>query len=167
VACKTASSASSHATAQVEQQTDASGKVTTTETVTSGPETVTTTTEEYGLEDASPRADAPVGPRPAPATGPGFESGEALATVRRRGPLVKRTVVVDQRSPAVAVTRAEGTTATETRTEVKTDTQAQTAHSNAPSGLFGSLLGLWPLLLLAILALAGWIGWRVLRARVP
>ena len=71
------------------------------------------------------------------------------------------------RAPAVAVTRAEGTTAVETRTETKTEATAQTQRSNAPAGLLGSLVGLWPILLLAILALAGWIGWRVVRARVP
>ena len=155
VACKTASSASSHATAQVEQQTDASGKVTTTETVRTGPETVTTTTSEYAAPAAVPPLSDPV--------------TKASAAVRplHRGPLIRRTVVVDVRAPAVAVTRAEGTTAVETRTETKTEATAQTQRSNAPAGLLGSLVGLWPILLLAILLLAGWIGWRVVRARVP
>ena len=158
VACKTTSSANSQASAKVDTQTDAQGKVTTVETVRTGPETVTTTISEYAVPAEAPKEEVM-------SSVPQVTQGVTRRSTR--GPLVKRTVVVDQRAPAVQETHTQASGATETRTETKAEATAQTAHANAPGGILGGLLSMWPLLLLAGLALAGWVGWKVLRSRVP
>lgn len=127
-----------------------------TETKQTGPETITTTTEEY--EDA----DEPVLVRSGDAggglpVGPVLQSGHQVDAPRPIGRvLVKRTVTIDQRGPVVATKTRE---AEETGAEdVGLD---MTRHTETTSETSPALAGwLWMALAAAAVVGGGWLAWK-------
>lgn len=93
--------------------TRAEAATSTTETVTSGPETITTTTEEYEV-GAAPISGPPLLSASETAGDAGSSTARAVP-LPPRAALIKRTVVVDQRGPVVD-TRHEVGTASRTAT---------------------------------------------------
>lgn len=156
---------------------DSTAHQTVTETQRTGPETITTTVEEFGPSSPSgsdPRAEAQstnsagsqdsLRGRVTAVPPPGLSSAPILPF---RRVLVKRTITIDQRSPSLTESKLEGSAASETRKESKVDLSGELDKSLKPAGILGSLLGLWPFLLIGALALAGVIGWRILKSRLP
>ena len=145
VACSTTRSAETHAqeSATVEEE------------VRAGPETITTTVEEYGAPQEA-QAEAPAGGVPDVQAAQGREAqarvgGEHRAETAIGRVLIKRTVVVDQRAPAVVETHTQTTEAVE----------AKTASATKPS--VGCMLGLgfYAACGLGLLALAAYLYMRL------
>lgn len=112
----------------VQQEVKARSTEQTAETVQTGPETITTTTEEYTDADVP---DAVVGPAP----GVAARSAGAVVPVRAQLPasrLVKRTVTVDQRGPVLdtknAVTQTAKDTSLAEKQEKASDTKKKTSY---------------------------------------
>lgn len=114
-----------------------------TETIQTGPETITTTVEEF----ASGTADA--GSVRAASALPGSEPASVV--------LVKRTVTVDQRGPALQQTTLQGNRDADTQ-RLKTkdsDTQASSKSATSAGCTFG--LGVWGLVALGVLGAGAWL----------
>lgn len=147
-------SAEIHETARIEQETHS------ITTVQRGPETITTTVEEFAplpSVEASdiPRADTargatPMGLQPPPT---------ARVDMLPRAPiLVKRTIIVDQRGPASTTIAAEakGASTAAIAAEAEAHDKLRTSTSVGPSPLA------WALIALA-LAGAGLAAWKLRR----
>lgn len=137
-----------HATRKGEQQA--------TETVRTGPETITTTTEEYEDTNEPPQVPAapPDGGLPLWCCSSTVDQMRALRPIGRV--LVKRTVTVDQRGPVVAI---KASSATESGCEdVGLDL---TKHTEDDSNTSPALAGyLWMALAVAAVVGAGWLAWK-------
>lgn len=135
---------------KTEAKTDLRAEENVTQTVQTGPETITTTTEEYAIPNLA-------------ATEVSRDGDSQILTRRRSAPrdggaktvptlLVKRTVVVDQRGPVIDTTVAAATT-----------TVATDSHSDATKA---SSVGLsWKfyaagVLVVLLLAGAAYVLWR-------
>lgn len=127
-----------------------------TSTMQAGPETITTTTEEYEDVDESVlvRSGDAGGGLP---VGPVHQFGHQVDAPRPIGRvLIKRTVVVDQRGPVV-----------ETKTREAEETGAEdvgldmTRHTEMASKTSPALAGwLWMALAAAAVVGAGWLAWK-------
>lgn len=166
-ACKTSSASSSTSAVAVTRDGKDTETATVTQRVETGPETITTTVEEWvpgpsSPDGSDPRAGAQstnsavsIGGRVPAAPPRGYGSNPTLPA---HPVLVKRTTIVDQRGPASTDTHVEAAGASETHAEVKGEAKSESKHTFAPAGLFALLGALWPWLLLAgaVAALGYW-----------
>lgn len=111
-----------------------------TQTVQTGPETITTTTEEYEAVPVVAQDEVPGTPKPRPPSVP---------------VLVKRIVTVDQRGPVLAETHSVAKEAAQTVTSKKADAKTDTTRTTR----YGPP---WWLLAVGgvVLAAAGYAVWR-------
>lgn len=125
----------------------------------SGPETITTTVEEYEVESAGiePALPANVAPEmDQPGIGPSASTKPPRNQATAAHVLVKRTVTVDQRGPVV-----------DTKTVQAQETGCEdlgldmTRHTETTSKTSPALAGyLWMALAAAAVAGAGWLAWK-------
>lgn len=137
-----------HATEQRDRQA--------TEVKQIGPETITTTTEEY--EDADEPGDVRSGdPDGGLPVGPVRQSGHQVDAPRPIGRvLIKRTVVVDRRGPVVdtKTTQAEETGCEDVGLDLTRHVETTSKTSPALAGY------LWMALAAAAVVGAGWLAWK-------
>lgn len=131
-----------------------------TETKQTGPETITTTVEEYEMPQGSPLAGDTAPNRVLPISGLADARPTMFPADARKMPpaavMVKRTVIVDQRGPVVATKTRE---AEETGAEdVGLD---MTRHTEMASKTSPALAGwLWMALAAAAVVGGGWLAWK-------
>lgn len=144
--CATSKTSEQHLDAVTAVDSAALAQATETRTVQTGPETITTTVEEF-VQEAPPRAgpvSAPTAAR-APASGPPA--------------IIRRTVTVDQRGPSLQQTTLNAQASTETHA---TAALASEAHSSKKTSWWPP----WWLWLGAAAAIAG-AAYAVWRIRPP
>lgn len=137
-----------HATQKLDEQS--------TETKQSGPETITTTTEEY--EDADEPGDVRGGDLDGGLpVGPVHQPGHQVDAPRPIGRvLVKRTVTVDQRGPVVdtKTVQAQETGCEDVGLDLTRHTETKTKDAPALAGY------LWMALAAAVVAGGAWAAWK-------
>jgi hypothetical protein len=136
---------------------EADREVVTTTTQT-GPETITVTVEEFEALTAAPKEVMPSAPATVAPNGMHLPilripATRGAVTQPEHGPLVKRTVTVDQRAPATTETRVESRQAVELKAWAKDE------ESSRPAGFFAFLSAFWPLLPVGLVVVAGVVLW--------
>lgn len=150
--------AETHETASLVEQQLSKEKV--VETVQVGPETITTTVEEYEPCEPTECDASPDGGAPAaiPTLNGGIAPTRSAAAVRGapHAPiLLKRTVTVDQRGPSIDTKATEATASSSATQAIKLDSKTETTTKTR----YGPAL--WLLALLAAaLALVGWLAFK-------
>lgn len=162
-ACATSKTQEAHSTFQNSEQALLSEGKQVEQHTEAGPETITTTVEEFSLPQKEVVPSDPeikeTSEHPAQR---GVSVAQGASSDARRGPLlVKRTVTVDRRGPVVQDTSLQAQGSLRTHAEAKADAEAHSQATMKPSGLLGGLMALWPEALFALLACTAFAVWRL------